>query len=70
MESWYILIQKGISTNDVTTLANMLGMHNLRRTFEYVKIWLANEEQIRTLCRMLDILEVDFILTKDYKLDR
>lgn len=70
MEHWYIIIKKGIKAHDVTILAKMLGMHNMNRTFDYVHIWLASEEKIKKLCQMLDILEVDFMLAKDYKLDK
>lgn len=70
MENWYVIIKRGVVTRDVVTLANLLSMHNLKYTNDYVQIWLTKEEQIRKLCQMLDILEVDFILAKDYKLDR
>lgn len=69
MEHWYIIINKGITTSDVVTLAGMLGMHNLRYTNNYVQIWLTTDSQIGKLCQMLNILEVDFILAKDYNLD-
>ena len=69
MDYWYIIVKKGIATKDVVILANLLSMHNLRRTHEYVQIWLVTERQIGKLCQMLDILKVDDILAKDYNLD-
>ena len=68
MESYYVIIEKGISAKDVVTIAHLLGMYNLRQHFGYVEIWLTTDEKVEKLCRILKILDVEFSLAKDYKL--
>lgn len=66
MEFYFVMIKKGISSKDIVALCHLLSMYNLQPIglTSSVKIWLTDDERIEKLAKMLNILDVKYVIYK------